>query len=212
MRLTRRARRACQVSPSQAAPPPPQTDLVAETQTINAADIHAAIDRLAGAIALAHRDKTERLLLLGIANGGIELTRRIAARLPPATPGVRVTTGTLDISFHRDDIGRNPIPKEFAPTQIPVDVTGATVVLVDDVLFTGRTVKAALDELFDHGRPAKVELAILVDRGGRLLPFAADYTGMALAAGEAEKVVVRLEPGEPARDEVRVIPNRKAKF
>ncbi|HEY0945181.1 MAG TPA: bifunctional pyr operon transcriptional regulator/uracil phosphoribosyltransferase PyrR [Opitutaceae bacterium] len=183
---------------------------MAETQTLNAADIHAAIDRLAGAIALAHRDKTERLLLLGIANGGIELTRRIAARLPPATPGLRLVTGTLDISFHRDDIGRNPIPKEFAPTLIPVDVTGATVVLVDDVLFTGRTVKAALDELFDHGRPAKVELAILIDRGGRLLPFAPDYTGATLAAGEDEKVVVRLAPSDPSRDEVQVV--RKSKI
>ena len=76
----------------------------------------------------------------------------------------------IDISFHRDDIDRNPIPKEFAPTQIPGDVDGVAVVLVDDVISSGRTVKAALDELFDHGRPAKVELAVLVDRGGRRLP------------------------------------------
>ena len=91
--------------------------------------------------------------------------------------GVIVRVGTLDISFHRDDIGRHPIPKEFAPTQIPGDVNGADVILVDDVLFSGRTVKAALDELFDHGRPTKVELAVLVDRGGRRLPLAAGLRG-----------------------------------
>jgi pyrimidine operon attenuation protein/uracil phosphoribosyltransferase len=155
------------------------------------------------------------LLLLGIANGGIELARRLAKPL-------KARAGTLDISFHRDDIGQNPIPKEFAPTQIPADVNGATVILVDDVLFSGRTVKAALEELFDHGRPAKVELAVLVDRGGRLLPIAADYVGLTLASALGEKVAVTLEPTHPAKDEIRIekraavteskIENRKSKI
>ena len=85
-----------------------------------------------------------------------------------------------------------------------MDVHGATVVLVDDVLFSGRTVKAALDELFDHGRPTIVELAILVDRGGRRLPFAPDYCGLALAVGENEKIVVHLDPAAPQRDSIRI--------
>lgn len=178
---------------------------MAPLKTIGAGEIHAAIERLATAISQRHAH-TKRLLLLGIANGGVPLARRLGGKL--AAPGSRLAavTGTLDISFHRDDIGRNPIPKEFAPTHIPGDVDGATVILVDDVLFSGRTVKAALDELFDHGRPAKVELAVLADRGGRRLPIAADYCGLAIEAGETEKVVVRLDPANPADDTIRVEP------
>src|SRR5439155_6125020 len=107
-------------------------------------------------------------------------------------------------SFHRDDIGRHPIPKEFVPTRIPADVHGATVVLVDDVLFSGRTVKAALEELFDHGRPTKVELAVLVDRGERRLPFAADYVGMNVHVSPEEKVVVALDAKDPRRDAIAI--------
>ena len=176
---------------------------MATTKTIGSGEIHAAIERLATAIATRHPQR-ERLLLLGIANGGIELTCRLARRL-----GAKA--GTLDISFHRDDIGRHPIPKEFSPTHLPADVHGASVVLVDDVLFSGRTVKAALDELFDHGRPTIVELAILVDRGGRRLPVAADYCGLVLTATESEKVVVRLDAEYPTRDLIRVEPAASAK-
>ncbi len=164
--------------------------------------IEAAIERLAAGIRTRH-PSPGKLLLLGIANGGVELARRLSRRL-----GARA--GTLDISFHRDDIGRHPIPKEFAPTQIPADVHGATVVLVDDVLFSGRTVKAALDELFDHGRPTKVELAVLVDRGGRLMPVAADYIGLVLDAHAQKKVVVRLDPQDSRRDTIRVEPAKSA--
>lgn len=142
-------------------------------------------------------------MLLGIANGGVEVARRLAARLA-ARNSRTARAGTLDISFHRDDIGHNPIPKELAPTSIPAEVNGAHVVLVDDVLFTGRTVKAALDELFDHGRPARVELAVLIDRGGRRLPVAADYTGLVLSAPDGEKIVVRLDSADPGRDLIRV--------
>ena len=162
------------------------------------AEIHAAIDRLAHAIRERHPSPT-RLLLLGIANGGIELASRLAASLG-------VQSGTLDISFHRDDIERHPIPKEFSPTRIPGDVTGATVILVDDVLFSGRTVKAALDELFDYGRPAKVELAVLIDRAGRTLPVAADYNGLALEVPASAKIVVSLDCAKPSRDSVTIIP------
>ena len=169
---------------------------MATSQTIGAEEIHAAITRLATAISHRHASP-KKLLLLGIANGGVELARRLALQLS-------VTSGTVDISFHRDDILRHPIPKEFAPTHIPADVHGATVILVDDVLFSGRTVKAALDELFDHGRPAKVELAVLVDRGGRLMPVAADYTGLTLRTAAGEKVVVTLDAKSPARDAIRV--------
>ena len=176
---------------------------MATSQTIGAEEIHAAIARLAAAISHRHAS-SKKLLLLGIANGGVTLAQRLASRLSTLNPQLSTSTGTVDISFHRDDILRHPIPKEFAPTHIPADVHGATVILVDDVLFSGRTVKAALDELFDHGRPAKVELAVLVDRGGRLMPVAADYTGLTLATAPGEKVVVTLDTKSPKRDSIRV--------
>jgi pyrimidine operon attenuation protein / uracil phosphoribosyltransferase len=205
---------------------PSQTSFVAKPKTIGAGEIHAAIERLAEAISRRHPGP-EKLLLLGIANGGVELARRLALSLsknrtaprlsaialaaadpsPSSLPSLKVPAGTLDISFHRDDIGRHPIPKEFAPTRIPVDVHGATVIIVDDVFFSGRTVKAALDELFDHGRPAKVELAILVDRGGRRLPFAPDYCGLTLDTDEKEKVVVVLDPASPTKDSITLRPS-----
>jgi len=176
---------------------------VAASKTFGPGEIEAAIARLADAISSRHRSGTP-LLLLGIANGGIELARRLASALASRDPKCPPKHGTLDISFHRDDIGRRPIPKEFAPTHIPADVHGARVILVDDVLFSGRTLKAALDELFDHGRPTKVELAVLVDRGGRRLPFAADFVGLTIAAKDGEKVVVTLDPLNPGKDCIQI--------
>jgi len=171
-------------------------------KSLPVAEIHSAIARLIDALRNCHPEPS-RLILLGIANGGVELARRLATSL-----GAKA--GTLDISFHRDDIDRHPIPKEFSPTRIPGDVTGATVILVDDVLFSGRTVKAALDELFDHGRPAKVELAVLMDRLGRKLPVAADYIGWSLDVPATAKIVVALDSAKPSRDSVTIIPSKPA--
>ena len=170
------------------------------------AEIGRALDRLAAEIAARHpADPTRRLVVLGIANGGVHVVTRLQLLLRKHyAEGQRPRTGIIDISFHRDDIGRHPIPKEFTPTLIPIDVTGATVILVDDVLQSGRTVKAALDELFDHGRPAKVELAVLVDRGGRTLPVAADYTGLTLEASGDQKVTVVLHATDPRHDAITV--------
>lgn len=166
-------------------------------QTESGPAIHIAIDQLANAIAQQHPAR-EKLLLLGIANGGIALARRLAAKIPGSRAGI------LDISFHRDDIGRHPIPKEFAPTHIPGDVNDAAIVLIDDVLQSGRTINAALNEVFDHGRPARVELAVLVDRGGRRLPIAADYTGLRLAVTDTEKIRIHIDPENPALDTLEI--------
>ncbi|HTO02462.1 MAG TPA: bifunctional pyr operon transcriptional regulator/uracil phosphoribosyltransferase PyrR [Opitutus sp.] len=184
---------------------------MAQSKIIGAGEIHTAIEQLATAIIERH-GPASRLLVLGIANGGIEVARRLIARLTAIEPQLGVLEGTIDISFHRDDISSNPIPKEFAHTHIASDVNGATVILVDDVLYSGRTVKAALNELFDHGRPTKVELVILVDRGGRRLPVAADYCGLTVTASETEKVVVSLNRDQPERDQIRIEPsiNRNA--
>lgn len=188
---------------------PHNLGFVATPPKHDAKTIDDAIGRVASALATRHA-RTAHLLLLGIANGGIVLAARLAARLKKA--GLHPGLGTIDISFHRDDIGRHPIPKEFSPTIIPHDVNGAQVVLVDDVLHSGRTVKAALDELFDHGRPAGVELAVLIDRGGRRLPVAADYCGLTLAAPDDGKVVVHLDSGQPARDAISVRAVSKSKI
>jgi pyrimidine operon attenuation protein / uracil phosphoribosyltransferase len=177
---------------------------VAPSKTIGSREVHAAIERLAAAIEVRHRH-TKGLLILGIANGGVPLARRLGARL-----GIQ-RVGDLDISFHRDDIGKHPIPKEFAATLLPGDVNGATVLLVDDVLFTGRTIKAALDELFDHGRPATVELAVLVDRGHRRLPVVADFAGTAIEAAENEDVVVTLHDN-PSQDRIEIRPRKAARM
>jgi pyrimidine operon attenuation protein/uracil phosphoribosyltransferase len=176
------------------------------TSLVSQAEIGRALDRLAAEIAERYpADPARRLVVLGIANGGVHVVTRLQLLLRKHYPeNARPRTGIIDISFHRDDIGRNPIPKEFTPTVIPIDVTGATVVLVDDVLQSGRTVKAALDELFDHGRPAKVELAVLVDRGGRTLPVAADYTGLVVDAAPEEKITVVLHATDPRHDAVTV--------
>jgi pyrimidine operon attenuation protein / uracil phosphoribosyltransferase len=169
---------------------------VAPHKTIGPREVHAAIERLAAAIKASHPN-TDGLLVLGIANGGIPVARRLCAALK-----IR-RVGDLDISFHRDDIGKHPIPKEFTPTLLPGDVNGATVLLVDDVLFSGRTVKAALDELFDHGRPSRVELAVLVDRGSRKLPIVADFAGTTIAASESEDVIVSLGD-DPSDDRIEI--------
>ncbi len=178
---------------------------MARPKTIAAGEIHAAVERLAGDIAKRHAGGPGPVLL-GIANGGVGLARRLARSISARQPERPVPAGVIDISFHRDDIGRQPIPKEFAPTLLPCDIDGAQVVLVDDVLYSGRTVKAALDELFDHGRPARVELAVLVDREGRRLPIAADYVGLALEATDGEKVEVSLDDAEPSRDAIALRP------
>jgi len=176
---------------------------VGPSRQIAAKEVHAAIERLAAAIGDGHPG-TAPLWLLGIANGGIPVAYRLAKAIN-AIPSSnrRAMAGVLDISFHRDDLGRHPIPKEFTPTALPGDVTGASVILVDDVLFTGRTVKASLDELFDHGRPACVQLAVLVDRGGRRMPIAPDFVGMRIEAGGKETVIVELGE-DPARDRIAI--------
>ena len=113
--------------------------------------------------------------IVGIHSGGAWLAERLARDLH-----LEDRLGFIDVSFHRDDYAEKGLPAEVKPTQIPFDVNGATIVLVDDVLYTGRTTRAAINELFDYGRPARIMLATLVDRGGRHLPIAADFVAHTL--------------------------------
>lgn len=129
-------------------------------------------------------------LLFGIRTGGVGLAERLRVALGIAEP-----IGTLDISFHRDDDVRDGLDPQVRPSRIPVDPEGRDLVLVDDVLYTGRTVRAALNELFDYGRPRSVTLAVLVDRGGRELPIQADVVAELVTAAPGERVELRWPGG-----------------
>ena len=122
---------------------------------------------------------------VGIYSGGAWLAERLAAAIPGDHP-----VGYVDVSFYRDDFAAKGLKPEVKSTRLPFDVAGATIVLVDDVLCTGRSVRAAINELFDFGRPAVIELAVLVDRGGRELPIEATYVGTRLAVGRGLSVVL----------------------
>lgn len=113
--------------------------------------------------------------LVGIHTGGVWLAERLHAAL-----GIELPLGLLDISFYRDDFDKTGLHPQIKPTQIPFEVGGRHIVLVDDVLYTGRTVRGAMNELFDYGRPASISLAVLIDRGGRELPVAAQFVGARL--------------------------------
>lgn len=110
--------------------------------------------------------------MVGIVTGGAWLAERLHATL-----GLRAPLGVLDVSFYRDDVGEKGIKPQVSPSQIPFDVEGRDILLVDDVLYTGRTVRAAMNELFDYGRPARIDLAVLADRGGRELPIEPRFCG-----------------------------------
>ncbi|MDX8392882.1 MAG: bifunctional pyr operon transcriptional regulator/uracil phosphoribosyltransferase PyrR [Mariprofundaceae bacterium] len=162
------------------------TDILFDTPAV-----HAALDRMAADI--AEKTNTAPANLIGIERGGARVADAIQQRL--AAAGHAVERGNLDISFYRDDldtVGANP---EVRPSHLPFDISGRNIWLIDDVLYTGRTIRAALGELFDYGRPANIRLAILLDRGGRELPIAADVTGL-LHASDGDCSVKLVTEGE----------------
>lgn len=168
------------------------------TRIIDATLINRALTRIAHEI-VERNEKTDEVALVGIQRGGVFLAERLSKLLNTIT-GKPVLTGSLDISMHRDDLDRRLAP-DIHPTVIPFDVTGKTVVVVDDVLFSGRTIRAAMDALTDFGRPRRIQLAVLVDRGHRELPIKADFVGKNVPTSPSEKVVVRLAE-EGGQDEV----------
>ncbi len=169
-------------------------ELMKEVKRIGSVEIQEAVESLVQAICKRHRE-TEKLVVASIADGGIALGHRIAQGLS-GNLSRPVAHGTVNVAFHRDDIGRKPIPKPTERTELPFDIEGATVILVDDVLFTGRTARAALNEIFDQGRPALVELAILCDRGNRRLPIQPDYIGFTEVTTPEQKVVLSMQADE----------------
>ncbi|SNS23293.1 pyrimidine operon attenuation protein / uracil phosphoribosyltransferase [Noviherbaspirillum humi] len=152
---------------------------------------HPQLDAEALYQALAQRVKTGLAsasdpAIVGIHSGGAWLAQRLATDL-----GLESRLGFIDVSFYRDDYAERGLHPEVRPTHIPFEVDGATILLVDDVLYTGRTTRAAINELFDYGRPARVQLAALVDRGGRELPIAADYVAETVSLADGQQLVLQ---------------------
>jgi pyrimidine operon attenuation protein/uracil phosphoribosyltransferase len=172
------------------------------TTILDARAMSRALQRMAVEILeLAHG--TDALVLIGIQRRGVELAQRLA-KLIEKEEGVTVPQGALDITLYRDDlqtVGPRPVVGE---THLPGDLTGKHAVIVDDVLFTGRTVRAALDELADFGRPERISLCVLIDRGGRELPIQADIVGKAVKVGKDERVEVRVQELD-GEDDVAVV-------
>ncbi len=167
---------------------------------LSAAAIQRAVTRIAHEIAERNEISAD-VVLIGIQRGGVALAERLAGILAGITGGP-VPCGRLDVSMHRDDLDQRAAPKVH-PTVIPFDVSGKTVVLVDDVLFSGRTIRSAMDALNDFGRPKRIQLAVLIDRGHRELPIKADFIGKNVPTSPAEKVRVRL--GEAGAEEEVVL-------
>ncbi len=158
---------------------------------LDARDISRALTRIAHEI-LERNKGAHDLVLLGIPSRGVPLARRIATKIA-SVEGIDIPVGSLDVTMYRDDLRMRPA-RTLLPTDIPPGgIDGKTVVLVDDVLFSGRTIRAALDAMNDVGRPRSVRLAVLVDRGHRELPIRADFVGKNLPTSLVEKVSVRLE-------------------
>jgi len=169
------------------ATPPRGGVFVARTAVMDAADLRRAVTRIAHEI-VERNHGLDGVALIGLQTGGVPLAHRLCVALAEIE-GAAVPLGSLDVAFYRDDIGLRPVVPE-AVTDIPFDLTGRTVVLVDDVLFTGRTVRAALNALNDYGRPRAVQLAVMVDRGHRQLPIRPDFVGKNLPTRFDEQVDV----------------------
>ena len=168
------------------------------TRLMDAAEIGRALTRIAHEI-LERNKGAERLVFVGIAARGDDLARRLSSEIE-RIEGTTVPVGALDITFYRDDIGMRAEAPEVHETRIDFDINGRTVVLVDDVLFSGRTIRSAMDALVDFGRPSAIQLAVLVDRGHRQLPIRADFVGknVPTRVDEDVRVAIREVDGEDA--------------
>ena len=173
-----------------------------EKSIMTAQEMRRALTRIAHEI-LEHNGGAKDLVLVGVRTRGVPLAHRLA-ELIKSFEGIDVPVGTLDITLYRDDVHlRGPLALEA--TDLPVSVTGYRVVLVDDVLFTGRTARAAMDAVIDLGRPMNIQLAALVDRGHRELPIRADYIGKNIPSSLSEEIQVRLSEIDKV-DEVIILP------
>jgi pyrimidine operon attenuation protein / uracil phosphoribosyltransferase len=165
--------------------------------------IRKAIRRIAHEI-IERNDDLSSVVIAGIPTRGVEVARRIVDHIE-AIEGVRPGFGTVDVSMHRDDISTRGRPTAVVPTDLPLEIDGRIIVLVDDVLFTGRSCRAALDAISSFGRPAEIQYAVLIDRGHRELPIRADYVGKNLPTTRDERIRVRFENLDGTPDSVTVV-------
>jgi pyrimidine operon attenuation protein/uracil phosphoribosyltransferase len=170
---------------------------VGETVLLDDEAIRRSLRRIASEI-VERTGGAKRLALVGVRRGGVPVARRLAEAIEEAE-GVDVPVGTVDIALYRDDAATALPDPKIGPSDIPFDVDGQHVVIVDDVLQTGRTIRAAIECLLDYGRPERIWLAVLCDRGGRELPIVADFTGLTVDAGEDDLITAELEEDGPGR-------------
>jgi pyrimidine operon attenuation protein / uracil phosphoribosyltransferase len=167
---------------------------------MDAEAIRRALRRVAHEIIEQNAD-LKSVVLAGIPSRGVEIARRIAEFIS-AIEKIDIETGVVDVAMHRDDVGTRAELPVVHESKLPLPLEGRTVIIVDDVLFTGRTVRAAMDAISSFGRPARIQLAVLIDRGHRELPIRADYVGKNLPSAASEKVRVRLEQTDDEADAV----------
>ena len=158
------------------------------TEILGAEDVSRAITRISHEIVERNTDLSQ-VVIVGMQTGGVWIAQQLRDTVNRIVESSEIPLGAVDISMYRDDFSLRPVVLS-APTDIPIDLTGRTVVLVDDVLFTGRTVRAALEALNDHGRPRAVQLAVMVDRGHRELPIRPDYVGKNIPTHVSDEVSV----------------------
>jgi len=169
---------------------------------MDAEAIRRAIRRIAHEI-IERNPQLAKVVLVGIPSRGVEIAERIAAFIHEIEE-IDIETGAIDVAMHRDDVGTRAELPVVRASKLPLPLEGRTVIIVDDVLYTGRTVRAAMDAINSFGRPARIQLAALVDRGHRELPIRPDYVGKNLPTAGSEKVQVRLEQTDGEPDEVRL--------
>ena len=178
-------------------PPSPKAVLVLDAQAID-----RALRRIAHEI-IERNPEINKVAIVGIPSRGVEVAKRLIDNIGQIEK-VKLELGTIDVSMHRDDIG---IRKSLSPVEVsrlPLDLEGRTIILVDDVAYTGRTCRAAMDAILDFGRPARIQYAALIDRGHRELPIKADYVGKNLPTARPERVFVRFEKTDGVPDSVWV--------
>ena len=173
---------------------------------MTAEDVRRALTRIAHQILEAHRGSHD-LVLIGLRTRGVPLARRLAEAIEQIE-GNAIPVDAIDIGLYRDDLSMRGVTVHVAPSEMPSDINGKRVVLVDDVLFTGRSVRAALDAITDLGRPQRIQLAVLIDRGHRELPIRPDYVGKNVPTARGDDIRVRLIETD-GRDEVAILPQEE---
>jgi len=179
---------------------PTKQNSSAAVPVMDAEAMRRALRRVAHEI-IERNPRLEKVVLAGIPSRGVEIARRIAAFIREIK-NINVQTGVIDVAMHRDDVGTRPELPVVRASELPLPLESRTVIIVDDVLYTGRTIRAAMDAISSFGRPARIQLAVLIDRGHRELPIRPDYVGKNLPTATGEQIQVRLEETDNEPDAV----------